>query len=64
MVGCERPTGGGGDASSRVCGARRALIDEGWANCIVHALYSKIGLFLGLSGDDSANPQGGRVAQQ
>jgi hypothetical protein len=33
---------------------RRALIDEGWSSYVEHCLYSKIGLFLGLSGDDSS----------
>lgn len=33
---------------------RRAGIDEGWSAWVEHGLYSKIGLFLGLSGDDSA----------
>jgi hypothetical protein len=33
---------------------RRAEIDAGWSDYIVHGLYSKIGLFLGLSGDDEA----------
>ncbi len=33
---------------------RRALIDEGWSSYVEHSLYSKIGLFLGLSGDDSS----------
>lgn len=33
---------------------RRVGIDKGWSATINHALQSKIGLFLGLSGDDSA----------
>jgi len=33
---------------------RRSEIDAGWSDYIVHGLYSKIGLFLGLSGDDEA----------
>jgi hypothetical protein len=33
---------------------RRAFIDEGWSSYVEHGLYSKSGLFLGLSGDDSA----------
>lgn len=34
--------------------SRRAEIDEGWPAWIQHGLHSNIGLFLGLSGDDSA----------
>lgn len=34
--------------------SRRAEIDEGWSAWVEHGLYSKIGLFLGLSGDDSS----------
>jgi SIR2-like domain len=33
---------------------RRAAIDEGWSAGIEHNLYSKLGLFIGLSGDDGA----------
>ncbi len=33
---------------------RRAFIDEKWPAYVAHCLYSKAGLFLGLSGDDSA----------
>jgi hypothetical protein len=33
---------------------KRAEIDEGWPAMVAHGLYSKIGLFLGLSGDDSS----------
>jgi len=33
---------------------RRALIDKGWSSYVEHGLYTKIGLFLGLSGEDSA----------
>lgn len=33
---------------------RRAAIDEGWSAIVEHGLYSKIGLFIGLSADDSA----------
>jgi len=33
---------------------RRSEIDEGWSSCVEHGLYSKSGLFIGLSGDDSA----------
>jgi hypothetical protein len=33
---------------------RRAFIDEGWSSYVAHSLYAKSGLFLGLSGDDSA----------
>jgi hypothetical protein len=33
---------------------RRADIDEGWSAIIEHGLYSKIGFFVGLSGDDSS----------
>lgn len=33
---------------------RRALIDEGWSLFVEHSLQSKIGLFIGLSGDDGA----------
>jgi hypothetical protein len=32
---------------------RRATIDAGWSEMIAHGLHSKIGLFLGMSGDDS-----------
>jgi|GEM_PF-2229871 len=32
---------------------RRAGIDEGWSSYVEHCLYSKAGLFIGLSGDDS-----------
>ena len=34
--------------------ARRANIDKGWSPYVEHGLYSKTGLFLGLSGDDNA----------
>jgi SIR2-like domain len=34
--------------------ARRSEIDAGWSAMVEHALYSKIGFFIGLSGDDSA----------
>jgi hypothetical protein len=34
--------------------SRRAEIDEGWSSWVEHGLYSKVGLFIGLSGDDSA----------
>jgi hypothetical protein len=33
---------------------RRAEIDAGWSAFVERGLYSKIGLFIGLSGDDSA----------
>ena len=33
---------------------RRAEIDKGWSALITHGFYSKIGLFVGLSGGDSA----------
>ena len=32
--------------------AERAAIDKGWSAAIVNSLHSKVGLFLGLSGDD------------
>lgn len=32
---------------------RRAFIGEGWSSYVEKCLYSRIGLFLGLSGDDS-----------
>lgn len=34
--------------------AKRARIDEGWSAAVQNGLYSKIGLFLALSGDDSS----------
>lgn len=34
--------------------AKRARIDEGWSAVVQNVLYSKIGLFLALSGDDSS----------
>jgi SIR2-like domain len=34
--------------------SRRAEITEGWSALVEHGLYSKIGLFVGLSGNDSA----------
>ena len=34
--------------------ARRARIDEDWSAVVQNGLYSKIGLFLALSGDDSS----------
>lgn len=40
--------------SAKSYGARRSFIDEGWSPYVVHSLHSKIGLFLGLSGDDTA----------
>ncbi|TSA49791.1 hypothetical protein D4R47_03250 [archaeon] len=33
---------------------RRAFIDKGWSPYVEHCLYSKVGLFVGLSGDDGA----------
>lgn len=40
--------------SERSYRARRAEIDEGWSALVEHGLMSKIGLFLGMSGDDGA----------
>jgi hypothetical protein len=34
--------------------SRRAAIDKEWSSYVEHCLYSKVGLFLGLSGDDSS----------
>jgi hypothetical protein len=34
--------------------AKRAKIDEGWSAAVQNVLYSKIGLFLALSGDDGS----------
>jgi hypothetical protein len=39
--------------SERSYRARRAEIDAGWSALVEHGLMSKIGLFLGMSGDDS-----------
>jgi len=33
---------------------RRANIDKGWSSYVVHGLYSKNGLFIGLSGEDGS----------
>ena len=40
--------------SERSFRTRRAGIDKGWSAMVEHGLYSKIGLFIGLSGDDSS----------
>jgi hypothetical protein len=40
--------------SERSYREKRAKIDEEWSSFIVHSLYSKIGLFLGLSGEDGS----------
>jgi hypothetical protein len=40
--------------SERSYRGRRSEIDEGWSSYVEHSFYSKAGLFLGLSGDDSA----------
>lgn len=40
--------------SERSYRERRAEIDEGWSAFVEHGLYSKVGLFLGLSGDDGS----------
>lgn len=40
--------------SDRSYRERRAEIDSGWSAIIEHGLMSKIGLFLGLSGDDES----------
>ena len=39
--------------SARSMRAVRAEIDEGWSEMVVNGLHSKIGLFVGLSGDDN-----------
>lgn len=40
--------------SERSYRARRSEIDKGWPSFVAHRLYSKAGLFMGMSGNDGA----------